>query len=222
MAELTIWQELEVTDPRATTAFDRGGFKGTAIKPIWMVKRMTEQFGTCGIGWGICEPTFQVVPAGNEILVYCTVSIWITEPGQRICGVGGDMVLQTFKKGKPEEYQKADDEAFKKAYTDALSNAMKFLGMGADIHMGRFEDSKYVDEAASMYSQKQWWDSRKEYFISDILDVKTFKQRDDLFRAQWKEMQESGLRGEDWKSCLQELYRTKNKELEEQLESEAA
>ena len=40
---------------------------------------------------------------------------------------------------------RTDDEAFKKAFTDAIGNAMKHLGMSADVHMGLFDDSKYVE-----------------------------------------------------------------------------
>ena len=45
-----------------------------------------------------------------------------------------------------------DDEAFKKAYTDAVNNALKFVGVGADIHMGQFEDSKYMKQVAEQFA----------------------------------------------------------------------
>jgi hypothetical protein len=37
-----------------------------------------------------------------------------------------------------------DDEAPKKAMTDALTKAMSHLGMSADIFLGKFDDNKYV------------------------------------------------------------------------------
>ena len=46
-----------------------GGFKGTAIKPMWANKQMTEFFGPCGIGWGMTEPHFEVQATGDEIMV---------------------------------------------------------------------------------------------------------------------------------------------------------
>ena len=63
-------------------------------------------------------------------------------------GVGGDSVL-TPRNGGPF----ADDEAFKKAYTDAMSNAMKQIGMGADVHMGQHDDCKYVSEVNKQLHQ---------------------------------------------------------------------
>ena len=46
---------------------------------------------------------------------------------------------------RPERWEN-DDEAFKKAYTDALTNALKLLGVGADVHMGLWDGNKYADE----------------------------------------------------------------------------
>lgn len=147
MAEnLRIWSELGKTDPKHTKAFSRaGGFKGTAIKPIYTEQKMTEQFGPCGIGWGINEPTFTTAPGSDgQLAVYCTVSIWYFDGDKQsapIFGVGGDMVVIKQSSGL-----RTDDEAFKKAFTDAVGNAMKHLGMSADVHMGMFDDSKYVQE----------------------------------------------------------------------------
>jgi len=147
-----IWDILGRTDPAHTKAFTRGGgFKGTAIKPIWSYKRMTEEFGPCGIGWGVGEPQFQVVPANDEILVYCTASVWFRqgdETSKTIYGVGGDKVVSKFSSGL-----RSDDEAFKKAFTDAVTNALKLIGVGADVHMGLFDDNKYVNTMREEFSE---------------------------------------------------------------------
>lgn len=144
---LRIWNTLAKTDPAHTKGFSRaGGFKGTAVKPMWVIKRLTEQFGPCGEGWGIGEPSFQVVDAAGEILVYCTVSCWHGSPENTLYGVGGDKVVTKRQNGPF-----CDDEAFKKAFTDAVNNAFKFVGVAADIHMGLFDDSKYVAEVQAEF-----------------------------------------------------------------------
>ena len=150
---LTIWNALSKTDPKHTKKFKRsGGFSGTAIKPIYMTQKMTEQFGPAGQGWGMTAPKFEVVPGHNgEVLVYCTVAMWWKRDDDDyptvVHGVGGDKVVSYIKANqqynRPERWEN-DDEAFKKAYTDALSNAMKQIGMGADVHMGQHDDDKYV------------------------------------------------------------------------------
>jgi hypothetical protein len=156
---LAIWNALGKTDPKHTKPFKRaGGFRGTAIKPIWIIRRLTEQFGPCGVGWGMDEPDFQIVSGDNrEVMVYCTVAGWYTENGQRatVYGVGGDKIVTHIKANdqynRPERWEN-DDEAFKKAFTDAVGNAFKFVGMGADVHMGLFEDSKYLREVEAEFS----------------------------------------------------------------------
>lgn len=143
---LKLWNTLGKTDPKHTKPFNRaGGFKGTAIKPIYTEQKMTEQFGACGVGWGINEPNFTTAAGSDgQVAVYCTVAIWYLDgdkPSAPIYGVGGDMVVVKQSSGL-----RTDDEAFKKAFTDAVGNAMKHLGMSADVHMGQFDDSKYVQE----------------------------------------------------------------------------
>jgi hypothetical protein len=150
---MRIWDALSKTDPAQTKGFSRaGGFKGTAVKPMWVIKRLTEQFGPCGVGWGIGRPQFEVVHGGpGEALVYCTVSCWHGNPDNELYGVGGDRVATMRKSGEPF----FDDEAFKKAFTDAVNNAFKFIGVAADIHMGLFDDSKYVAEVGREFEAAQ-------------------------------------------------------------------
>lgn len=146
-----LWDRLGRTDPAHTKGFTRGGgFRGTAIKPMWSYRRMTEEFGACGVGWGINEPSFQVVPVGEEILVYCTVSIWHENRDQIVFGVGGDKVA-----GKNKNGLQLDDEAFKKAFTDGVTNALKMIGVGADVHMGMFDDNKYVNTIAKEFEAEK-------------------------------------------------------------------
>lgn len=155
---LRIWNALGKTDPTHTKPFSRaGGFKGTAIKPIWTAMRMTEYFGPCGIGWGMGEPTFQTLPVGEEVLVYCTVGLWYIEntggmaaKTAQVYGVGGDKCATKRNDGKLF----VDDEAFKKAFTDAIGNAMKQIGVAADVHMGLFDDNKYVAEMKKEFAEE--------------------------------------------------------------------
>lgn len=146
---LKIWEALGKTDPAATKSFKRGGgFSGTAVKPMWIIKRLTEQFGPAGVGWGVNEPRFEVVRGGeHDVLVYCTVSAWHGDRSNVLWGVGGDKVAGTNKNGVF-----TDDEAFKKAFTDAINNAFKSIGVAADIHMGLFDDDKYVSQTREEFS----------------------------------------------------------------------
>jgi hypothetical protein len=163
MSENTaLWDKLGRTDPAHTKKFKRaGGFEGTAIKPMWSYRRLTEEFGPCGIGWGVEKPEYTVVPGNNgEVLVYCTVSGWYLSDGEKkhVWGVGGDKVVTYIKANeqykRPERWEN-DDEAFKKAFTDGLTNAFKFIGVGADVHMGMFDDNKYVNTLQREFAEER-------------------------------------------------------------------
>ena len=39
------------------------------------------------------------------------------------------------------------DECYKMAVTDAISTAIKMLGVGADIYAGKWDGTKYKDQA---------------------------------------------------------------------------
>lgn len=149
---LALWEALGKTDPRHTKPFKRaGGFTGTAMRPIWIIQRLTEQFGPVGQGWGMGRPTFELVHASEgEVAVYCTVECWHSDPSNVFYGVGGDKAV-----GKNKHGLNVDDEAFKKAFTDAVGNAFKFLGVGADVHMGLFDDSKYVRDTAREFADAE-------------------------------------------------------------------
>lgn len=142
MSNTEIWDKLARPDPKALSPFTRaGGFKGTAVNPMHTLHTVTEIFGPCGTGWCMGKPEFQVV--GDN--VYCTVSVRYfgktanqlnpMNYSQEVWGVGGETLTG-----------RGDDEAFKKAYTDALGNALKHLGANADIYFKLWDGSKYKDE----------------------------------------------------------------------------
>jgi hypothetical protein len=133
VSKTEIWDKLSRPNPKALKAFQRsGGFKGTAINPMYTLHTVTEAFGPCGLGWGMTRPEFQIVGSN----VYCTVGVWHSaRESETVWGVGGEALTG-----------RGDDEAFKKAYTDALSNALKHLGANADIYFNLWDGNKYVDE----------------------------------------------------------------------------
>ena len=163
MSKTDLWDRLGKTDPAHTKPFKRaGGFSGTSIKPIYSYRRMTEEFGPCGEGWGINQPQFQVVSGSEgEVLVYCTASIWYGEREKIVYGVGGDKVVVKQSSGL-----RGDDEAFKKAFTDGITNALKLIGVGADVHMGMFDDDKYVNTMKEEFAAPDESKEIRSKFIS--------------------------------------------------------
>lgn len=153
MDKMTIYESARVVPKEARKSIGGGRLKGmTDINPMWRVKKLTELFGPAGIGWRFDPPIFEEKPGVNgEIMVHCCTNLYIRqidEGGEKnewsapIPGVGGSMLIATEKDGK-----RTDDEAYKKAYTDAQSVACKALGIGADVYWEK-DQTKYDKPAA--------------------------------------------------------------------------
>lgn len=117
----------------------------TDINPQWRYKAMHDVYGPCGIGWKYSiDRTWTEQGANGQVFMFAQVSVAIKsgdEWSDSIPGIGGSMLLET-QKGSLHH----NDEAVKMAVTDALSVALKMLGVGADVYMGRWDGSKYKDE----------------------------------------------------------------------------
>lgn len=148
---LSLWNKLKRTDPKATKPFTRSGFRGTQIDPTWRYQMLTEVFGPCGTGWGYDIVDTQV----HDGLVFVGARLWyVDEAGtRRESGVqyGGDVLFKHRKEGPPAP----NDEAFKMAVTDAVGKAALLLGLAADVYMGQFDDSKYREESEAFYRAKE-------------------------------------------------------------------
>lgn len=118
---------------------------------------MTEQFGPIGIGWYYETVRTWTETYCGETSAYVEIKLYVKHDGEwskPISGIGGAMLLsmeniKDYEKDTAldkygNQYLKPyhSDEAYKMATTDALSVAMKQLGVAADVYMG-LSDSKY-------------------------------------------------------------------------------
>ena len=147
MENNTIYEQLRAVPKEAQKAFDNGKFKGTDINPMWRIKRLTEVFGACGVGFKWGEPKFSTYQATDgSVSVHCTLALYIkTDSGEwsePIWGVGGNTLVRISVKNGTTIVSHSD-EGYKMAYTDAQSNAAKQLGMGADIWFAQ-DKTKYT------------------------------------------------------------------------------
>jgi hypothetical protein len=189
-SNMELWEKLRRVDPKHSKEFQRaGGFRGTAIKPSVQERLMTEVFGPIGFGWGMTKPEYHHITAGDEMLVYCTVGVWYRFKGEKsdiFWGEGGDKVCTVRKNGDIS----VDDEARKKSLTDAIGNALKRIGMAADIHMGLWDDSKYRDENLKFFTAKTNPDlqppaiEKSEADLKEKLDaIQDLDALDDLWKS---------------------------------------
>ncbi len=138
---MMVYNSFRSVPAEATKKFNNGRFSGTDINPMWRIKRMTEMFGMCGAGWYVEVVSRELREAHDSngtVAAFCALNLYVKVNGEwskPIYGEGGNIFVTTTSKG----FKQVDDDAFKKAYTDAFSNATKQLGLGADIW---FENDK--------------------------------------------------------------------------------
>jgi hypothetical protein len=114
---------------------------------MWRIKALTENFGACGIGW-YYDITRQWLEQGanGEISAFCNIDLYIKvgdEWSKPIQGNGGSMLVTQERNGLY-----TDDEAFKKALTDAISVSCKALGFAADVYWNQ-DSTKYTGHNAA-------------------------------------------------------------------------
>ena len=134
--KMDIWNAVCKTDPKHTKQVNqRGGF--TSIDAMYQVQRATEQFGPCGQGWGYtCE--YSTLDTSDGLVVFCDLVLWWGDPKANYFGPVRGCNSLVSGKGR------LDEDAPKKAMTDALTKALSHLGFSADVFLGLYDDNKYV------------------------------------------------------------------------------
>lgn len=147
-----------ITDPRAVKEITGKQYKGNSPKPFWIVERLTEEFGPCGIGWGftILNERMERL-TDTEILHVAVVRLWYVLDGKRgeLEQIGQTKAVYEKSKGG----LMVDEDAPKKSVTDALVKCASYIGFAGDIFSGRWDDSKYVAEAREHYEAKRLADN---------------------------------------------------------------
>lgn len=140
-----VWDNFKHTDPKFTKRFrSKFGRELTTVDPMYQIMRMTEMFGPVGQGW-----TYTVSYNYTDKLVFAEVSVATDKNTEGFWNYYGPVcsVQKLYRKTGA-----LDDEAPKKAMTDALTKAFSHLGLCSDVFMGKFDNSKYVSELEEKYS----------------------------------------------------------------------
>ena len=148
MNNLEIYNKLAEPPASALKQIGGGRLKGmTDINPQWRYKAITDVFGQCGIGWKYTIDKLWLESVNDgQVCAFASISLYVLKSGiawsDPIPGTGGSMFI-----AKERDGLHASDEAYKMAITDALSVAMKMLGVGGSIYEGRWDGSKYINES---------------------------------------------------------------------------
>lgn len=148
MDKMEIYNRVRQVPDEAKKAISAGRLKGmTDINPMWRIKKLTEEFGPCGIGWWTKVTDRWTETVGDETCAFVDLELYIKigdEWSKPITGSGGSKLATKERSGIY-----VSDECYKMAETDALSVACKKLGIGADVYFSadRTKYSQTVDDS---------------------------------------------------------------------------
>lgn len=151
---MELYDKFRTTPKDAQKPISAGRLKGmTDINPMYRIKALTEQFGAVGFGW-YYEITNKWLEQGADgvIAAFVDINLYVKYNGEwskPIQGTGGSTFVAKESKGLY-----TDDEAYKKALTDAISIACKSLGMCADIYYSK--DTKFGTKYDTIQEEKKY------------------------------------------------------------------
>lgn len=172
MNNMKIYEAVRSVPEEAKKTIGAGRLKGmTDINPMWRIKKLTEHFGVCGIGW-YYECTKQwIEEVGNERVACVNINLFIKVDGEwskPIFGTGGSKLSTAERSGVY-----VSDECYKMATTDAISVACKYLGMGADVYWDK-DRTKY---SAVTAEQKEEVEDTKKTQELENMKISEVKQK---------------------------------------------
>ena len=159
---LSIYERVRCVPKEAKKEIEAGRLKGkNDINPMWRIKKLTEVFGPAGFGWYTeIVRTWTEASESGEMAVFVDIHLFVKKDGEwskPIYGNGGNRLVANEKKyenGQQVYVPFLDDDAYKKAYTDAISVAAKALGIGADVYFEK-DITKYDSQPQTVQQQVQ-------------------------------------------------------------------
>lgn len=186
---LTLWNEVKTPDPKYTKSVNmRGGF--TATSPQYLIRLATEQFGSYGSGFGLCESEFDYQLVAEFRLAIHKSTFFYVLDGKRSEFPITNTVEVVSKNGH------VDTDYAKKAETNTLCKALSKIGFAADVYMGMFDDGEYMaevrneqaikdasDKDAERAKQAQELTNEVDKVISQINDSRSLSELEGLYKS---------------------------------------
>ena len=166
-SNLSIYESVREVPKEAKKGIEAGRLKGKHdINPMWRIKKLTEVFGPAGFGWYTeIVRTWTEASECGEMAVFVDINLFVKKDGEwsrPIFGNGGNKLIANEKKyenGQTVYIPYLDDDAYKKAYTDAISVAAKALGVGADVYFEK-DKGKYASQTRPSVEEIQQTSSK--------------------------------------------------------------
>ena len=152
---LELYNQARQVPNEAQKPIAAGRLKGyTDINPMWRIKKLTELFGVCGVGWYTDIIRTWLDKGEKETTANVEIKLYIKVDGEWSKGISGIGASKFINQEKNGAYD--NDECYKCAYTDAMSVACKQLGIGADVYFAKDTDKySYAENTGSNSSANQ-------------------------------------------------------------------
>ena len=148
---LSLWNEVRKVDPAFTKEVRASGKQPfTNIDTYHLIETATKHFGAYGKGFGLKELNIDEVHLGDTIIAKLHGTFFYPDGSFPVYNAL-KLVYRT-KQG----YDKVDEDAYKKVITNTIGKALSYLGFGADVYMGKFEDASYVQEVAQEFAMEEY------------------------------------------------------------------
>lgn len=200
MSNTELWSKVERIPAEHTKPITGKSYSGTSPRPHYMIRLATEVFGPCGIGWGFTfedriEDGAMIEPGFPAKMSIAKVKVWYIWNGQRgeVEHIGGTEFAGKRKNGALF----TDEDAPKKSVTDGLIKALSLIGFAGDIFIGRFDDSKYVEELKA--------EARDEK--ARAVNVKPAPRPAQGLRVP-SPLEDQSIKWQDWARSVNELIKT--------------
>ena len=146
MDNMKLYESARSVPNEALKTIGAGRLKGMSdVNPMWRIKRLTEMFGPCGVGWWYEVTRKEIIfdEITNQKCAFVDINLYYVDAetgheSHAIPGTGGSSFVATERNGP---YM--SDECYKMALTDAISVAAKALGIAADVYYAK-DRTKYT------------------------------------------------------------------------------
>jgi len=138
---MKLWNAVEKTNPYFTKAVNYGKMHYTAISAYYQIKVATSIWGPYGSTWGLKDSELNITKIMDTDMVIYKAIFYYPE--------GSFEIRNSIK------VSASDDDFLKKLETDTLTKALSRLGFNADVFLGYFDDSRYIDKLKNELRQEK-------------------------------------------------------------------
>ncbi len=148
---LKLWKSVEKTPPDMTKDVRFGKRHYTTVDPQWQLRIATALWGPYGASWGMRNLNWTVIETNESDAQGHYKGSAVILKAEFFYPLDGEEVA--FEIMNDDRF-KANEETLKKLVTNTRSKALSWLGFSADVFMGKFDDTSYVEDLKKKFGDQ--------------------------------------------------------------------